>query len=450
MLNKPKFMSPSINMYGNTVIDLNSDTLPFSCVIDGNEAITDFRIVVSSLKDNVVVFDTGIQTLEKPFFPINNRNQNVVFSIDLKKYFDTAIVKSDDFKNRAQAFYWAITFKNNVSNTETYSAAEVFYANSTPEVSVYYSYDQNATVSVEKMSELTEDISLEKRKVFLKATYVQKEGVPLKRYGWRLTDKTNDVVIFDTISKNQIYGVAEDISCVCNGLINQTSYLAELYIETQNGCFNILKSIPFAVNYVVKNMEADFEIVALNDTAGIMLNWGNMRTTEGVVVGDTVSYAENFPVQSSASIVIPEGTSVVFAGTSSGKDLEIDENSYVVLSFQIEKLKNMTLFEMYGEDEMSNAITRKLESVSFGAATMLQYTIQKGDTVVSKRKTLTRMAGEISWCIVTLYPLIDGTADFKLVRSTAQNGVFPSEDLYPDKDLLYPYYGEWEIENEVY
>ena len=87
MLNKPKFMSPSINMYGNSVIDLNSATLPFSCIVDGNEAITDFRISISRLKDNVVVYDTGVQKLSTPFFPINNRNQNVVFNVNLTDYF---------------------------------------------------------------------------------------------------------------------------------------------------------------------------------------------------------------------------------------------------------------------------------------------------------------------------------------------------------------------------
>ena len=61
MLNKPKFLSPSVNMYGNAVIDLNSDSLPFSCIVDGNEAITDFQIVISRLKDNTVVFDTGMR-----------------------------------------------------------------------------------------------------------------------------------------------------------------------------------------------------------------------------------------------------------------------------------------------------------------------------------------------------------------------------------------------------
>lgn len=479
MLNKPKFMSPSINMYGNSVIDLNSENLPFSCIVDGNEAVTDFQIVISRLKDNVVVFDTGMKKLDKPFFPINNRNQNVVFKIDLKNYLNSDAqiyyksatknydetkkyykIEDDkyvaftpsiddlkvnyedyyyiDFMNSADAYYWAITFKNKNSGTETYSTAEVFYANSVPVTEISYSYKDD-------FSDLSQDFKgLQKRKVYFKSTYSQAEGVSLKRYGWRLTDTTNNYVIMDTISKNQIYGVADDISCICNGLTNETDYKLELFIETQNGYFDVLSEIKFDVNYSVTNLKADFEVVALNNTSGIMLNWGNLRTTEGVVVGDAVSYTEDFPVQLSTSIEIPDNTSVVFAGTSNSKELEIDEGSYVALSFQIEKGKNMTLFEMSGQDELSNVVMRKLESVVNEDTTVLQYTARKGDIIASTNKPLSKAAGELSWNVVVLKPLIDGDVDFEHIESTAVNGLFPTGSLYPSNSTR-PKFGEWDM-----
>ena len=163
MLNKPKFLSPSINMYGNSVIDLNSATLPFSCIVDGNEAVTDFQIVISKLKDNAVVFDTGMQKLNTPFFPINNRNQNVVFSIDLKDYANT-VSGENKFVNSADAYYWAITFKNSNSGTEVYSVAEVFYANSKPETTIHYSYDNDFT----DLSDNIDFSGLQKRKIYFK------------------------------------------------------------------------------------------------------------------------------------------------------------------------------------------------------------------------------------------------------------------------------------------
>ena len=505
MLNKPKFMSPSINMYGNTVIDLNSDTLPFSCIVDGNEAITDFQIVVSKLSDNTVVFDTGMRTLDKPFFPINNRNQNVIFTTYLKDYFakilegdnyvkipivlntnstynkdityyrydeetnictayeysTSTLWKSDystlyvkAFVNSADAYYWTISFKNSNSGTETYSSAEVFYANSEPRTTIYYSYnnnflnkDGNIDTNLILSTDETNKSVLGKRKVFFKATYSQDEGVSVKRYGWRLTDTTNNAVIIDTISQNQIYGVEDDISCVCNGLINGTNYLLELYIETQNGYFGILQSVKFDVGYTVKNIDADFEIMPLNNTAGIMLNWGNLRTTEGVVVGGSVDYTENFPIKNSASIEIPDDTRVIFSGTANGKELEIDENSYVILSFQFNKTQNITLFEMSGTDSYFNSITRKLAYTA--SSRELKYTITKGDIIASYTQQLSDVMSELCWYVITLYPLIDNLAEFKLIESIAEDGLFPDDELYPEEDL-YPDFGKWnELREEV-
>lgn len=498
MLNKPKFLSPSVNMYGNTVIDLNADTLPFSCIVDGNEAVTDFQIVISRLKDNVVVFDTGMHKLATPFFPINNRNQNVVFSVNLKDYFtkisDNAehscipfILNIDatfssertyytydkstgvyseyvsnyatskpsgwdkvysslyiiDFINSDEAYYWTITFKNSNSGTETYSVAEVFYANSTPETIVYYSYNNDFS----DLSDSVDFSGLQKRKIYFKSTYSQPEGVSLKRYGWRLTDITNNVVIMDTITQNQIYGIADDISCVCNGLINQTDYQLELYIETQNGYFGILQSIEFSVDYAVKSIDADFEVEALNNTSGILLSWNKLRTTEGVVVGNSVSYTDCYPLYSSSSIEIPENTSIVFSKTSNDKDLKINKDSYIVLSFGFDKTQNTTLFEISGADDYLNVMARKLEYIA--SDRMLKYTITNGDIVKTCEKQLSETISELCWYIVTLYPLIGGVADYKLVESVSEEGLFPDEDLYPtDEDdntgeLLYPDFGEW-------
>lgn len=442
MLNKPKFLSPSINMYDNSVIDLNSATLPFSCIVDGNESITGFQIVVRKLKDDIKVFDTGMKPLSKPFFPINNRNQNVVFSINLKDYFATASTNSG-FVNSADAYYWTVTFRNNNSGTEVQSTAEVFYANSTPKTTIYYSYNDDFS----NLSVVSNSSRLTKRKIYFKSTYTQSEKVSLKRYGWRLTDTTNNVVIMDTISQNQIYGIADDISCVCNGLINQTDYQLELYIETQNGYSNILQSINFNVDYAVKSMDADFEVEALNNTSGIMLSWKKIKTTEGFVEGGTVSYNENFPLQSSNSVEIPGGTNVIFSKTSNNKDLSIDENSYIALSFWFDKTQDTKLFEISGVDDQLRDISRKLEYAA--ANRKLKYTIKNGNTTAICEKQISPTVSELCWYVVTLYPLLNGVADYKLVESISEGCLFPDEELYPEEQL-YPDFGEWnKLRDEV-
>ena len=216
--------------------------------------------------------------------------------------------------------------------------------------------------------------------------------------------------------------------------------------STQNGYFGILQSIEFDVNYSVKNIDADFEIEALNDTAGIMLSWKKLRTTEGSVVGVDVSYTDNFPIQSSSSVEIPENTSIVFSKTSNNKDLTIDENSYMTLSFWIDKTKDTVLFEASGADDYLNAAIRKLEYIAHDRK--LKYTITSGNTVAVCEKQLSETVSELCWYVVTLYPLIDDAADYKLVEVISEGCLFPDEDLYPtdegDTDeLLYPDFGKW-------
>jgi hypothetical protein len=431
--------------------------------------------------------------LDAPFFPINNRNQNVVFTKDLKNYFldvkngETTIkmplckntyknydenkkyyyynagtcsltdyvpkpgsgtwatdrydLYYNEFINSVDMYYWTIVFKNNISGAEARSAPEVFYANSIPETKIYYSYDNDFT----HLSDNVDFTGLQKRKIYFKSTYNQPEGVLLKRYGWRLTDTTNNVVIMDTISQNQIYGIADDISCVCNGLINQTNYQLELYIETQNGYFDVMRSIEFDVNYTVKNIDADFEITALNDTSGILLSWNKLRTTEGVVVGNEVGYTDKFPLYSSSSVEIPEQTSIVFSKTSNDKDLKIDKNSYIVLSFGFDKAQDTTLFEISGVDDYLNALSRKLEYIA--SDRILKYTITNGDAVATCEKELSSTISELCWYVVTLYPLLNGVADYKLVESISEGCLFPDENLYPtaedDEKPLYPDFGKW-------
>ena len=496
MLNKPKFMSPSVNMYGNSVIDLNSSTLPFSCVVDGNEAVTHWQIKVSNVSDNEVVFDTGKIKLNTPFYPISNRNQNVIFSKNLKDHFSTAEKCyipaestydekkfyysysneqyvaygyngssstpsnwSTDYKNlfytkfvnSSDPYYWSVTLWGK-SGIASYSAEEVFYANSIPNTTIYYSYDNNFYTGDVLNSDLIlsdkEDAMsiLKKRKIFLKADYSQTEGVSIKRYGWRLTDANKNITFIDTITQNQIYGIEDDISCECSGLVNDSSYLLELYIETQNGYFGVVKTIQFDVQYNVKNIDVDFDIKPLNNSSGIMMNWGNLKTTEGVVVGRDVTYSENHPIKDSTSVKIPEDSRIIFEGTANEKDLEIDENAYVVLSFQIEKDKSLTIFDMSGVDSVSNIITRSLCYNHIDNA--LEYTVTKGDIAVKDSVTLAEtenISGQMCLYIATLAPLSsDGSLSAKLKVSEiyTTNSTMPSGELFPSS-AVYPYIGTW-------
>ena len=88
MLAKPKYMAPSTNLK-ECVIDVNASEIPFSCIIDGNESISAWRIKVYALDNNTNVLDTGKQVLSSPFYPVNSQNKNVVFKVNLHDYIES-------------------------------------------------------------------------------------------------------------------------------------------------------------------------------------------------------------------------------------------------------------------------------------------------------------------------------------------------------------------------
>ena len=78
-------MIPSTNKEECT-IDITADKIPFSCIIDGNESINAWQIVIYDIVTNDEVFNTGKITLKSSFYPIDEKNRNVVFSVDLKEH----------------------------------------------------------------------------------------------------------------------------------------------------------------------------------------------------------------------------------------------------------------------------------------------------------------------------------------------------------------------------
>lgn len=476
MLQKPKFLAPSINIYGKSVIDLNDTKIPFSCIVDGNEAITKWQIEIYSLETNNLVFNSGERELDEPFYPINNKNQNVMFLQDLKELFDepysnnstiyykidatnteykstrTYYYKADDnkytgtgsgwnivsqslyyktFINRQGAFYWHITMWGE-SGTIVTSCDEVFYANSKPITEILYSDDDN-TYNV-----LTDEEALEKRTIYFKANYTQAENISLKRYGWRITDKLNDVALIDTISHNQVYGVVGDISCVCNGFVNDTEYNIELYIETQNGFFNILQSIDFKIYYNTEYVGGDIDIEADNNISGVVINFGDIITIEGVVSGENVSYVDHYPIQNnSVSVDIPKNSRVIFS-----REVEIQEDASIVLSCQFDKTKDITLFEMEGKSDTTGLSIFKRLSYS-STSRRLQY-VTSDDFYYSD--SLSETTSAICWYIIILKPDGMTVAECKIDESTLK---YPSNDLYPSSNqqtfpITYPQHGEWE------
>ena len=476
MLNKPKFMKPSTNKEECT-IDLTADKIPFSCIVDGNEAITHWQIVIYRIEDDDnPVFDSGTIPLDPPVYPVDEKNRNVVFEVDLSEH----IKEHPNFINRQEAYYWTMTLWTRSEHSVT-SYQEVFYANKTPEATISYKYliegDEYKALSSKK-----EDNILASRACTFKGELnfgdnVQEYRAQLKRYGWRIKDTDSGQVFVDTITKNQIYGSADNIICTYDGFLNGGNYSVELFVETQNNKKITSDPIYFTVSYASTFLSNDFKVEALQNEPAIMLDWGKTLVISGILkdaddnvvhIEDTV-FKANYPVNKQCSIEIPENSKVIYDKNSS-LNFNIDENSYIALSTQLLSNKKTELFFAYGADDMGYELGRKL---SYDSGVFTYEVIghnNKDEKSPENYKKITATArcedeinpSEYVWYNILMSPLIkseDGeySVNLEISSSSVDDCVYPSEDLYPMDESetsawnnnYYPIFGRWKSELEV-
>lgn len=467
MLNKPKFMSPSTNMQ-ECVVDVESDNgIFFSCIIDGSEAIYAWRIKIYKLSggsdgNGTMVYKTDKVSLgENPFHPINEKNQNVIFKKNLREY---SSVVADTFTNDSEPYYWTIEFWNkndNENDTDgksptVKSCEEVFYANALPDVNLF----------IEETA-LTEGYVLGKNKATFKATYKQCNGISLKRYGWRIIDTDNNKELVDTITNNQIYSTSDNIICSYNGFLNDSNYTVELYVETQNGATCIIDPIPFSVSYPTTFLENGFKTEVLRYESGISNSWQDAKTIEGklvkpyTLINDGIAESKtevlfdvkdqcisDYPVVGNSSIQIDFGQKVIFDYNSTS-NLDVPEDSYIVLSFQIpsgtaDSFFEYEIFYAEGTSENGNINTRKL---TFMNNTFFYYIETNGNSARASHKTLIDY-GDYTWFNVVLCPVSKTedtyVTDLIVTESSADSGRSPSNTEYPGTNE-YPSFGEYVV-----
>ena len=440
MLNKPKFMKPSTNKEECT-IDITANEIPFSCIVDGNESIKAWQIVIYDLVTNDIVFDTGKITLKSSFYPVDEKNRNVVFSVNLKDY----ILEGAAFENRSEAYYWTITLWG-TSGATTTSYQEVFYANKLPDVSL----------------NVNDGDVLTSRDYTFRATYIQEDGVQLKRYGWKIMDADNGQVLVDTITKNQIYGSADNIVCNYDGFLSGSNYSVELYIETQNNT-KITSFVNFSVSYVTTFLSNDFKVETLKNEPAIMLNWNEALVIAGVlkeeanednvVSVDDTEFKANYPVDNQCSIKIPDKFKAVYDNDTS-LNFDISENSYIAFSTQLLSDDSATLFFAEGRDDDGCGVKRQL-SYSDG---YFAYTVEGHNrTIATATYVVKSKPSEYVWYNIFLSPLVETegggyAVELNVYESGVENCIYPSESLYPmaasvweeaGSEYFYPTFGNW-------
>ena len=575
VLNKPKFMRPSMNKEECT-IDITplykdtSDGVPFSCIVDGNEAIVAWQIIIYDINDDKKVYDTGEIPLDPSFYPVDEKNRNVVFTKDISQYpniitENSSTEKINSFVNREDPYYWTITFVGSSENKVT-SYQEVFYANETPDIKFFYNgndldkfrcygtldiaitdassfefeaetgtinkytgTDANVVIPYEingikvtniggsafsecstlkniiipasvtnignsafEFTGLTDvyfsgteeqwnSIVVGKCNDILLTANIQcdidigAEILPvltsrdctfkamlnfgydetgyksqLKRYGWKITDTDTGQVLVDTITKNNIYGSADNIICRYDGFLSGGNYCIELYIETQNNT-KITSSFKFSVSYITTFLSNDFKVDTLKNEPAVMLDWREALVIAGilqdennsVVAVEDTTFKTNYPVDNQCSIEIPDKYKVVYSDDES-LNFDIDENSYMAFSTQLLSSNKATLFFAEGvaqrvdDDGGYYKISRELSYNN----KVFTYNIKHDGVIVAKATcAVQNRPSEYVWYNIFMPPLTN-MEEFNVYESRVVNCIYPSKNLYPSKDF-YPTFGNW-------
>lgn len=497
MLNKPKYMIPSTKRQ-ECVIDANANDIIFSCVVDGDEAIGAWEIKIYTLIDNALMFDSGKQKLSSPFFPINAKNENAEFEVNIKNFLPTSTqyfeagTAYDDTKtyytrklnsdgsysyteytgskppssgtqlyyigkltNSTNAYYWTIDFWNiegsNKSDAQfnASSIQSVFYANSTPSITIQCGVDDvdSAGNDYIKYVPLSSGAKLDSSKYYFKAVYSQSQSIGIKKYGWLIKDSDADIALVDTISHNQIYGTKDNIECSYRGFLNDGNYSVQLYIETQNGATLTTSPIPFSVSYGLTYLTNDFKVSELKQETAILLDWGQANVICGKVESGDIEYVQNYPIvdysreEPNTSISIPTSSSVVFDyGATSG--LDVPESSYMIISTQLSDASDRLIFSAEGTDSDKNNIARKL---SFKSGYFVYEITDENGVLKIYRSPQAFSPNQYKWYIIIMYPYRNGGSAtmMSVTESNLKDGVYPRRSLYP-YETLYPSFGVWD------
>ena len=443
MLNKPKFMSPSTNMQIGT-IDVTESVVPFSCVIDGSESIVAWKLIIYNLNNGTEVFNSDKVALSTPLYPIDERGRNVTFSINLKEYLDG----NTTFINQKEAYSWTISFWGNSGGFVT-SCEEVFYATKKPSVSITFRETDSSDFSV-----LTNSTVLSGRNCTFKGSYLQDNGVQIKKYGWRLIDTDNKQTLVDTITHNQIYGIADNIICSYNGFLSDGHYSIELYIETQDRTELKTETINFSSTYNTTLLDNSLKVNVLSGEPGVILDWNDAVIVGGRCEG-LVEFKENYPIvdysssSPDTSVKIPSDSKVVFDQAATSK-LNLDETCYITLSTQLLDARNTDLFLAEGVDDNGLKLYRRL---SFENGKFKYTVIDDNEIILTDDYTVINKPSEYVWYIILMSPILTDTngghyTKVNVVESKVVDALYPSPTLYPTTSL-YPTFGNWDKLKEV-
>lgn len=443
-------MKPSTNFSDCCVADCSSGKITYSCIVDGNEPINRYRLNIYDVETgNYIVYrlrghgctyqDDTVFDRNGLFYPVNENGENNLLKITSSIF---TLSGEQHIFNRDFPYYWTLdlwTVADSAKDPEfkspTVTSNEaVFYTNTAPNVSLKYSKDGHM------YENLTSDITmLNRNKYYFKAIYEQNENISLKKYGWRLIDVDSGDVLVDTISQNQIYGMAGNIIFSYDNFVSDTNYAIELFVETQNGYNMITEPYHFKIVYDTMVVDTGLKVTPLKQEPSVVLDWGEVVIAESKVIGE-IEYIDNYPIEGSTSVEIQNNSKIEYNYVSTGTT-DIDKNTYIAISTRLIEDTDTVILNTEGAE---NGMFIKRELFYDSEAKKFVYTlIDFGDVEYKTISDEVTPPHECVWYTIVLYPVVNDELEMSVTVHTAGGGLYPSENTYPGINT-YPSFGDWQ------
>lgn len=369
----------------------------FTTAMEKNkEVIVNYNNELSALQTAADNLDKGYYVLEKPVYPVDMNGKAVTF----KHTVPYGVLENGKNYKWTIDLYWSTT--NQYSNIDSHllSYETYFEARTTPEI------------DIENFSP-----TLSRKDYEFRGSYIQKEGVPINAFRWKLWDGITDDLIKDTG-----WIPSADIGFYYDGFQNEKPYKIQLMCESTTEVVVQTSILEFTSKNI--GIEIENSVTARTDDSehGIIVTWGGLHMVTGEIEG-SYEYLENMPVEGQTALHIKKNSTLTF-DKDGGYPLQIPTaTSTHVISFRIDPEGADTIYECRGTVG-DQPYYRRL-SVNGNLLTYDVNGVKKYNALV--------VPNQSKWYVAFMFP--DGLQ----ILEKWSSGLFPND--YPGSSYLFPHPG---------
>lgn len=331
---------------GGQTVDV-SDKIIISWQVNGNSPMTAFRIQLYKNSTNVLTKDTGVITLDTPFYGVDKKGNPKQFSYEPSDTLWSSWGLSNDSEYKMIITqYWGT---NNANSIVQYSGS-VFLTRQTPTVTINYSpalEDGKSTVAKQAFSA---SISPETALNSVRWQFGKLDGTP---------SSTTSPVSSDLVTILDDTGAINTnvLEYEVTGLLGEFTYAINCIIETVDGVETETGWQAFGVTYTQPATKGGISTACLSDDS-VLLSWGNAITIEG-----EMSPTGATPEVTDSELHLAEGQSVTWDKTNKTDDLAFSSPWSMAWKGKIAKVRSDS-YSLTAEASRSSATSSVTTSES--------------------------------------------------------------------------------------